>query len=210
MGTLFLIRHAQTRANAGDLFCGSSDEPLSALGETQALALGRRLANEEIAQVFSSPLQRACATALEIARRHNLGVTKVELLREQSGGSFEGRPLSEYRRAREQSGRSALEYAAPNGESMLDVRARAASFWKSVRGDLNRGRGIAVVSHRAFGRMLLSIILEQSPEDAAHIALANACCCVLVFDERQQLTDVRLNCTDHLTPGSAGFSPADH
>lgn len=59
---LFIVRHGQCRAQC-DPHDANPDSPLTPLGETQACAVGKRLANAGITHIVSSPLVRALATA---------------------------------------------------------------------------------------------------------------------------------------------------
>ena len=59
---LFIVRHGQCRAQC-DPRDASPDSALTPLGETQARAVGKRLASAGITHIISSPLVRALATA---------------------------------------------------------------------------------------------------------------------------------------------------
>ena len=64
-----LIRHGQTEWNRGaERFRGHADLPLNETGLAQAQKMARRLANEKIAALYASPLQRALQTAQPLAR----------------------------------------------------------------------------------------------------------------------------------------------
>jgi broad specificity phosphatase PhoE len=62
--TLVLVRHGQTAYNAEGRAQGWLDTPLTPLGYRQADATADKLAERTFAAVYSSPLQRAFATAL--------------------------------------------------------------------------------------------------------------------------------------------------
>jgi broad specificity phosphatase PhoE len=87
---LFLIRHGETIANREFRYIGARDDPLSTLGQTQAIQLAEALSVLPVAAVYSSPLQRAYNTALQIAARHKLEVQSVDGLRECNFGTWEG------------------------------------------------------------------------------------------------------------------------
>lgn len=64
---LYLVRHGQTVANAGDIHAGQFDTPLTELGRAQAAASAPLLAGIHFDTVFSSDLSRAkdtCAIML--------------------------------------------------------------------------------------------------------------------------------------------------
>ena len=77
---LMIARHGETPGNLAfraDVGCGgftlkeSEDPPLTESGLMQAQLLGERLSVGRLSAVFSSPLTRALATAVEIAKRQS-------------------------------------------------------------------------------------------------------------------------------------------
>lgn len=116
---VILVRHAQqeldwfkdpSRPRAGDA-------PLSPTGQRQAAAAGRALAGERIDAVFTSHLQRARATADEIARHHGLEPVVDERLRE--AGIYEAVP----------DGRTVLDELGERGLDELHHRFETTRTW---------------------------------------------------------------------------------
>ena len=159
---LFLIRHGSTVLAAEDAFAGSIDVELSDEGRGQATALAERLADDRIAAVYCSPMQRTAETAAIVARPHGLEPVAREGLKEINHGRWEG-----LRRA-EVEARYATEYAAyeadpftfapEGGESGLSVMARALPVLRDIV-LAHIGETIAVVSHKATIRLLVSSLL---------------------------------------------------
>lgn len=87
-GAVALIRHAESEANAAGRWHGVSDGPLTARGRDQAAALGARYAG--VTRVYSSPLERARATAEAFAGVHDLPVSVLDELIEVDFGVWEG------------------------------------------------------------------------------------------------------------------------
>jgi probable phosphoglycerate mutase len=87
---LIVLRHGETAWNADTRIQGHTDIPLNETGLWQAQRLGLALADEALDAVYSSDLQRACATAQAVAAPHGLSVTREPLLRERGFGAFEG------------------------------------------------------------------------------------------------------------------------
>ncbi len=145
--TVHFIRHAATDA-LGLTLSGRMNAALNARGVAQAKALATRLGGEPIDAVYSSPLDRAQHTARPIAEIKSLAVETAEPLNEIDMGDWTGARFDDLDHAPEwafwNAGRS--QHRAPNGESMLEVQARAARWleqaWRS-RGD----GAVAAVSH---------------------------------------------------------------
>src|SRR5260221_4186889 len=78
---ILLARHGETLFNVEGRWQGQSDSPLSERGLAQARELGRALASETIAAVYSSDLGRAMSTAREVAEPHGLTVQAEPQLR---------------------------------------------------------------------------------------------------------------------------------
>jgi len=92
---LILVRHGETYWNhERRVQGGDSDIELNDNGLEQARRLAAFLANEPIIAIFSSPLQRAIATAEVIARHHQLPVEVDQGLRELKVGELEGMSVS--------------------------------------------------------------------------------------------------------------------
>ncbi len=87
---LLLIRHGQTPGNVlGQLDTASPGPGLTELGERQAAALPRSLANEQIGLLFASTLIRTQITAAPLAAARGLDVEVLAGLREIEAGSLE-------------------------------------------------------------------------------------------------------------------------
>ena len=87
---LLLIRHGQTPGNVlGQLDTAHPGPGLTELGERQAAALARSLANEQIDLLYASTLIRTQITAAPLAAERGLGVEVLAGLREIEAGSLE-------------------------------------------------------------------------------------------------------------------------
>ena len=69
MGIVYFTRHGQTIWNVEGKICGATDIALTDLGHEQAIALGRRIAEEKLSidEILYSPLCRAADTAKHIS-----------------------------------------------------------------------------------------------------------------------------------------------
>jgi len=132
------VRHGKTLYNVQRRFTGQTDIPLSALGERQAAALGKRLAAEPLAAIAASDLQRARVTAQAITRYHELPVQEDADLREMTFGAWEGSTYDEIVARDADLVQRWLSdptiYAPPGGETVIQLRdrvVRALERWQT-------------------------------------------------------------------------------
>lgn len=198
---LCLIRHGATQLTAEDRFAGAVGVDLSDEGRRQVQRLSQRLADDAIKAVYCSPLGRTVETAEILARPHGLTPIHRDGLREISHGRWEGLTR------REVEERYPDEYAAwevdpftfapATGESGLLVLARALPVVREIV-VAHPGETVAVVSHKATLRLILSSLLgfdargyrdrlDQSP----------ACLNVLDFKDPVRARLMLFNDTSH-------------
>lgn len=158
-GTVHLVRHGEVANPKGVIYGRLPGYNLSERGQRQAEAAAERLASEDVAAVWASPLERAQETAAAIAARHSLQmVTDVRLL--ESGSTFQGISrnvlglLVDPRRWW-----SLRNPMRPSwGESFGDIRIRMLDVIQEALADVG-GRNVVMVSH-------------QTPVLVARLALA--------------------------------------
>lgn len=91
MTTLFLIRHAESVANAANLLAGRKDFPLTATGKSDAAALADVFASSRtVDAIWCSPLLRAQQTAAPFVLACDAPLRLDERLQEQHLGRFSG------------------------------------------------------------------------------------------------------------------------
>lgn len=155
---LILVRHGETYWNdERRIQGGDSDIELNDTGLEQVRKLAAFLENEPITAIFSSPLQRATATAEVIASHHQLPVEIDQGLRELRVGELEGMSVSNLSTTFSQflmqwwQDRGTMKL--PNGESLVELQQRA---WKVIERLLerhktspehNKDATVVVVSH---------------------------------------------------------------
>lgn len=125
MGTVILLRHGRTTANAAGILAGDSPAELDERGRAQSTAAGERLANLPLKAVVTSPLLR-CRQTLELALP--LVAPEVEPdLTECGYGEWAGRPLKEL--AEDPLWTTVQQHASavtfPGGEAMSAMSTRA-------------------------------------------------------------------------------------
>lgn len=183
---LYLIRHGETDWNMKHKLMGSSDEPLNTNGIQGADKLGKHLSSIPLTILLTSPLQRAQETAAHIAlqQKHHCRIQIEPLLRERSFGALEGKTYTEIvaqypRMAFLQT--SLYPYQTPGGsERLYEVQERARQVWNALyeRDDPH----IGIVTHGAFGRVLLSYATGIPLMSLAHIEIRNTSLSVLSME----------------------------
>ena len=92
---IYLARHGQTEWNVAKRWQGTTDIPLDESGRAQAAKLAQKRIQYPIQAIYSSPLQRAAATAKAVAEKFNLPITYDKELEEVRLGEWEGHTLEE-------------------------------------------------------------------------------------------------------------------
>jgi probable phosphoglycerate mutase len=121
---------------------------LGAVGREQAARLARRFANENIAAVHSSPLERAQETARPIAEALGKEVETAEAIVEIEFGSWSGKTFDELANDPAWSAWNSARgvNGPPGGESMLEAQARFIAHLETMRGR-HSGSSVVLVSH---------------------------------------------------------------
>jgi probable phosphoglycerate mutase len=91
----FFLRHGESANNRLDIVNGWTDCPLSDAGRDQARSVAGRLAGQEIAVIYTSPLLRARETAEIVADAAGARIVVLENLKERNWGALENRPRAE-------------------------------------------------------------------------------------------------------------------
>lgn len=90
---LYLVRHGENRANlTKELSQRKVDYPLNAKGRLQAEQTAAYFRDEQVQEIFTSPLKRAAKTAAIIAAPLGLPVKVIESFRELDMGDLEANP----------------------------------------------------------------------------------------------------------------------
>lgn len=163
---IFLVRHGATVLTAEDRFAGATDVQLSDDGREQVRRLAQRLAQENIAAIYASPLGRTVETARILAEPHGIEVQTCDGLREISHGRWEQMTRKEVDQAFPEEAaaweKDPYTFAPVGGESGLAVTARALPVLMDIVRQ-HPGSNVLVVSHKATIRLLLSSLLGFDP-----------------------------------------------
>ncbi len=217
MGSIFLLRHGQTTANAQEVIQGPRiDAPLSELGQRQADSLGEALAAQALAAVYCSPLLRARDTAEAVVRRHQrheasakgqLAVQIVPELYEMDYGRFVGQAYAAIRDEMDQVldawRLGFVDEPFPGGESALLAQTRVRPFAQRLV-ESAQTQDLAVVAHGRINKVLLATLTGVGLTRLEEFPQSNASITELEVDGA--VTVRRLNDTRHLSLSTDAFS----
>ena len=161
--TVFLVRHGSTD-HLGHVISGRMDGvALNDAGRREAAAVAGRLRHEQIAALYTSPLQRTRETAEAIGDVLGLEPQADDALAEIDFGDWTGARFADldgdpaWRRWNDE--RSAAR--APNGETMAEVQDRLVRWIEAARARHPEGR-VCAVSHADVIKALLAHVLGFS------------------------------------------------
>jgi len=172
---VLVIRHGQSVADIEDRCEGNADFALTDLGVKQAHSMAKWIAAHCAPQaVFSSPLKRAAQTAEILG--NTLGITAGydEDLRELNIGIWAGLKKEEaFRRFPMPAGGFKAHERVPDGESGIEVRARAEQVWLRLTSTHAECPRIAVISHGMLITMLFRAFLDLPMDSDVGISTAD-------------------------------------
>ncbi|ANY08632.1 bifunctional RNase H/acid phosphatase [Pseudonocardia sp. HH130630-07] len=186
---LILLRHGQTELSVERRYSGHGDPELTGLGQQQAAAAARALADRldahgvRPAVVLSSPLRRARQTAAAVADTTGAELDVREALIETDFGGWEGLTFAEAReRDPELHGRwlGSADAAPPGGESFRAVGERVGAELTRIVEEF-AGETVIVVSHVTPIKMLLRDALGAGDSVLYRLHLDLACTSVADF-----------------------------
>lgn len=184
---VILVRHGETEANKLQMWHGSLDAPLTARGQVQVQATGRRFAecvqHERIDHLYVSPLPRARSTAAAVAEAIGMAPEIEDGLREFSIGDWEGRTYRDLMDNEQLWHRWALDptFTPPNGESPTSFGERAVLALQALV-DRHRGETFVAVSHGGFIGAILDAWIGDHSGDWIRWEPHNCAVSVLDYD----------------------------
>ncbi|MBM4293982.1 MAG: alpha-ribazole phosphatase [Deltaproteobacteria bacterium] len=156
---LYLVRHGQVADGHTDRYHGANDIGLSEAGLRQLENLAGELRGQPLAGIYASDLTRARLGAEILARGREVEPQCFPELREIHFGIWEGLNFSEIadRYPRELEARFAdlANYRLPEGESLMDVRARVLPKLRNLLA-AHPGEALALVAHAGVNRVILA------------------------------------------------------
>jgi len=200
---LYLIRHGETDWNKARRFQGWTDIELSAEGAEQARLLSERFKKINIDEIYASPLKRAVATAMPIAKIQGIEVTTKENFKEINFGEWEGMTAPEI------SAKYGKEFddfiVAPEkgvfpGDISFDkVTNRIKEGLEEVLNG-KEDKSIAIVSHGGIIRLMIKYLMGFEGEWYNKTWIDNTSISLIEIRKRGTLMRV-LNDSSHLNHG---------
>lgn len=205
MGTVVLVRHGRTTANATGVLAGRTPGVvLDEVGRAQAAATGARLAVVPFARVVTSPLERCRETTEAVVAQQpadaGFEVVVDDAITECDYGDWQGRPLSEL--AAEdlwqvvQRQPSAVTF--PGGETMSGMQHRAVSAVRAHDAAVEREHGAGAVwlavSHGDVVKSVLADALGVHLDQFQRISVGPASVSIVRYGTHR--TDVLATNTD--------------
>lgn len=178
MTDYILVRHGVTKENKLGIFQGSLDVPLDDLGLTQVRYAAQRLRDEPFAAIYTSPLQRALATANEIRVFHPCAEYIVDRrLTEINCGLLEGHKgeenMSRFPNVIKCLRQTPGHFAPPGGETAAEAYHRVAKALLEMAVKHTDQR-ICLVTHGFMLQSIFCLAKNQPPEMTPHLIVGNA------------------------------------
>jgi probable phosphoglycerate mutase len=172
----FIVRHGQTEWNLAGKRQGRKNSPLTELGKKQAKENAEKLVGQNIAEIFSSPIERAFQTAIIIGDKLNIKPKKLDSLSEFDVGCWSGLTNKEIKetfpgqiQARK---KDKLNYRIPKGESYMDVRLRSKKALDIIKNITDKN--ILIVSHEMIGRTIIANLVDMANDKMLRILQPNS------------------------------------
>jgi probable phosphoglycerate mutase len=200
---LYMIRHGQTAASRENRFSGSSDPPLTEVGEAMAAAFAKAYASLKWEAVYTSPMLRTRQTADALCRQLGIQAVVEDGLKEIDYGEWEGLEQSDVKaRWPEAFSHWADDVASrgtPGGETAFHVAARSMRVVEAIRARHQQGN-VLIVSHKATLRIITCALLGldvrlfreriAQPVGAVSLFVVTASTALLtVFGDRSHLSE---------------------
>jgi probable phosphomutase (TIGR03848 family) len=201
MTTILLIRHAvNDYVKTGKLAGWLPDIHLNDEGKAQAEALGNRLADAPLKQIYASPLERTMETAEAIRQHHpELTIQQNYEVGEVRYGDWEGMSIGALRSRK--MWEVIQEYPSravfPNGETLRGAQTRAVDEIERLV-QRHPNQMIAVVSHADIIKMVLAHYLGTHLDNFQRIVVSPASISTLTLGHSRPYVGV-VNDVAHIT-----------
>lgn len=210
-GTIYLLRHGDSRQDEIKRYIGQADLPLNAEGRAHGSCWQRELAHIPLERIFCSDLNRSLETARIIAEGRSEPVQPLHKLREIDLGAWDGLSFDDVQRLYpseyERRGADMVTYRTPGGECFADLAARVVPlFMEIVAGSSGN---LLIVGHAGVNKVIICHILGMPLENLFRICQDYGCMNVINFDGNgMRLQKMNLACPDNSPFPSSGANHA--
>jgi len=159
---LYLLRHGETTFSKTGGYCGALDPELTPEGQQMAVEFAQAYQHVPWTAIFSSPMQRAVATAEPLAQAVGLSVQLRDGLKEGHYGAWEGQTPEWVKQHYLEDYIHWMTEPAWNsptgGETAVQIASRAMPVIAEIEAKYPEGH-VLVVSHKATLRIILCSLL---------------------------------------------------
>jgi alpha-ribazole phosphatase len=162
LSKILLVRHGRTAWHAEGRYAGTADVPLDEAGREQVARVVARLSGVKFAAIYTSPLSRCHALAVEVAKDHGMEAISEARLGEIDLGRWDGET---FQNIIEKDGdilkrwtEDPTSITVPGGESLLSVQDRAMA-WFAEATAAHPDATIMASSHGGPIRAIISAVL---------------------------------------------------
>jgi alpha-ribazole phosphatase len=163
-GTIYLLRHGDTRYDAVRRYIGWTDVPLSKYGRRQAGWWQKELSPVHFDRIICSDLERSAETTKIIAEGRDVTIEFCPDLREINLGKWDGLEMEKVRLQfpveYEKRGVNPAAFRPEGGESFFDLSGRVIPAFEKITGSSSEGN-ILIVGHAGVNRVILCSLLEM-------------------------------------------------
>ena len=207
---VMVVRHCEAEGNINRVFQGHTNAAVSTNGRKQLDLLQIRCRNLPIDIIYTSPLQRAYATAEAINEFHQVPIRVCDDLIEINGGVWEGKKWADlpglYPEDARKWNMEPENFAPAQGEPMRQVYDRMSRALLGIVQE-NLGKSICITSHGCAIRNLLCWAMGKPIELLNTVDWCdNTALSMLEFDENLHPRVVTANDGSHLDPEISTFS----
>lgn len=178
MPHLVLVRHGQSLWNLENRFTGWVDVPLTAKGEDEARAAGKKIAGITLDVAYTSALTRAQRTLALIMESAGLNLPAIrdEALNERHYGDLQGMNKddmrAQYGEEQVHIWRRSFDVPPPNGEALKNTAERTIPFFqRCIMGDIRQGKDVLVVAHGNSNRSIVMALENLSGDEIMQVEL---------------------------------------
>jgi probable phosphoglycerate mutase len=176
-GTLYLLRHGDSRLDGVERYVGQSDLSLNSEGRVRALNWQKEFADIPLKRIFCSDLSCSFETACIIAGGRSESVQPLTKLREINMGAWDGQPINDICRLcpdeYEKRDRDMVYHRPPAGECFSDVAARVIPLFKEIVRSVSGN--LLIVGHEGVNKVLLCHILGMPVENMSRLRQDYGC-----------------------------------